>query len=130
MNSGWNFKVWTTEQTNKLKDMWSQACSPRLIADTLGFNDVAAVMTKAEHLGLYAGTKADASLHDLVHKRGEPGPLTDADGWPYTLANARDNQCRWMSGPPTMDSPICGHPVKRKSWCAHHHKRVFVRAGW
>ena len=124
----WNFKRWTIVQTNTLRDMWNDAVPVADIAESLGMATMQ-VLAKAESMGLF---KPDSrvSLSTLRRKRGEPMPLLQADGSATTLANARKDQCRWMEGPPHMDTPICGHKVAVKSWCAAHKKRVFVRAGW
>lgn len=125
---------WPPKQVLLLRDLWKQDVSAADIAKVMqdkGWHTTrSAVIGKAHREGLpihsaYRNRKqvrkavpkdyiriADRIIEDIPEGEGK-----------YTLAEARDNHCRYFIG-----KKVCGCQVARfgSSWCGFHEQRVYA----
>ena len=105
--------VWTDEQVQELKRMWTTNILTKEMAAQLGVTK-SAVIGKVHRLG-------------LPPRRRSPGKVDG--GGRFSLSELGNKQCRWPVGEPgTEGFHFCGDPaiVPGKPYCAAHCKIAYA----
>jgi GcrA cell cycle regulator len=141
-------EAWPEERIAQMKNLWERGWSAGEVAAELG-NGVTrnAVIGRVHRMGLVRNKKSEPppkkpppAPTPRAPRVAEPRPDlgieidTIADTKPDTspfacsIADLRENQCRWVLGKPT-NAVYCGAPTARGSWCPAHYRRVYWTGG-
>lgn len=134
--------MWTDENVEQLKKLWTEGASASEISRALG-NGLSrnAVLGKVHRMGMADRAVVSRRVARpyairpnrprLVEAPAHASPLLlDAIGVPYTTLSIEYGMCRYPFDAPDVDGGVtyCAHAVTGggESWCAYHHSRCLV----
>jgi GcrA cell cycle regulator len=149
--------AWTDERVTRLKALWGEGFSAKVVANDLGGLSRNAVLGKVHRLGLSKDPRRQEQTKREVRVQAnrprripkiamalavEP-PLRRHTGIPecrrplefvpplpplnVPILDHQHGQCREVTGHDGL-ALFCGHPaIEGTSWCAHHHSVNFQR---
>lgn len=128
MHDKFVLRSWPHNMTERLKQMWWDGHSAAFIALTIGAANARAVADKAHRSGFIRNPESEKWRE--AHKIADHlVPMVREDGTLITMANVRNNECRWMyAKESSCDAPLCGRKTApQKSWCEEHHRKCYQR---
>jgi hypothetical protein len=118
-------RSWPHDMTQRLKEMWWDGHSASFIAQTIGASSGKAVSEKAHRSGFIRNPEIEQMR--AAHKIADHlVPKVRDDGSLITIANVKPPECRYMFGDePSVDAPMCGRPIAKRSLCEAHLARAY-----
>ena len=143
--------AWTEERVEQLKTLWAEGLSAAQIANKMGGVTRNAVIGKVHRLGLsgratpakpqrgctksYESSEAEPKTRisdpedykPIIPEPDFMAPKLLDSGTHATVANIKNNMCKWPIGDPAKDDfHFCGQGTPTgKSYCAYHARLAF-----